>query len=126
MEPYIGIQPLISRRSGGTLFEMAFSFAIIFILMAVFGFYASKVLLAAEGTALKSELSNLRLSVVVYRIRNGGLPKELGSIHSNRNYFVMIGRHDKEGELLDPFGSRYIYSPKDGRIRSGTPEYSSW
>lgn len=105
---------------------MAFSFALIFILIAVFGFYASKVLSAAEVVALKSELSNLRLSVEVYRVRNGGLPKELGNIHSNRNYFVMIGRHDKEGELLDPFGKRYIYSSKDGRIRSGTAEYSSW
>ena len=117
---------MTKKESGGTPFEMALSLALIFILIAVFGFYASKVLLAAEGAALKNELSNLRLSVEVYKIRNGGLPKELGSIHSNRNYFVMIGRHDKEGELLDPFGSRYIYSPKDGRIRSGTPEYTSW
>jgi len=111
---------------GSTLFELAFSFALIFILIGVFGLYSSKILLAAREAVLKSELSNLRLSCEVYRIRNGASPGDLGSVCQNQSYFVMIERRDKDGALVDPFGNKYVYSPKDCRIRSGTVKYAGW
>ena len=118
---------LTSRFSGGgTIFELAFCIALIFILISVFSFYASKILLAAEEAALRSELSNLRLAIEVYKIRNGNAPEDLKSIHESSKYFVVIGRHDKEGTLIDPFGNAYIYSSRDHKVRSGTSKYVNW
>lgn len=109
------------------MLELVVSFCLIFILIGTFGAYASKVLVVAKEVALLNELGNLRLSLELYKaMHDNAVPKDLKELYSIKNYFVMIDRLDKDGMLLDPFGSRYYYDPKKRAIRSTAVKYKNW
>ncbi len=113
-------------KRGGTIFELVACFTVIFILVTAFSVYVSKVILAAKETVLRSELSNLRHSLEVYKVYNRAAPADLRDLYSTRDYFVSINRLNNEGRLCDPFGHEYMYDPEKCRIRSGTLKYSQW
>lgn len=111
---------------GGTIFEFVACFTAIFILVTAFGVYVSKVILVAKETVLRSELSNLRHSLEVYKVYNRASPADLKDLYNTRDYFVSISRLNNEGRLCDPFGHEYVYDPEKCRIRLGTLKYSRW
>lgn len=117
---------LSHNSKADTLFELMVSSCIILVLVGTFGISAHKVLGAAREVALKNELANLRLSLELYRIFNHKNPEKLEELCSIRDYFVLVDRFDKEKRLLDPFGNRYSYNPKTGKIYSITQRYRNW
>lgn len=114
---------LTHNSKAGAVFELVVSFVIIFIIIGLFGIYALRIVEEARLAALQNELSSLRVSLEIYRIFNNSNPVDLRELYSVKEYFVGIGRLDKEGNLLDPFGNRYDYNPRMGKIGTTTSKY---
>lgn len=115
-----------AAQNGGTIFELVASLVIILVLISVFGIYAGKLVTEAKEVALRNELSNLRLALEVYRVRNGQIPESLAQLYQRRDYFVNIDRRGEGNVLLDPFGGKYVYMKDVGHIVSGTDKYRQW
>lgn len=111
------------NSKAGTILELVASFGIILILIGTLGIYASRILEEARAVALENELSSLRVSLLIHRIYNKSNPENLRELYSVKDYFTAIGRLDKEGKLLDPFGNTYLYDPRKGIIKSTTQKY---
>lgn len=115
-----------NEKSGKTIFETVFSFMLIFLFVGIFLMYASQVVRSAQEIALKCELSNLRLSLVLYKALNKIYPERLDELCIAKKYNVLIDRYDESGMLIDPFGNTYVYDPNTGKIRSTTKKYERW
>jgi len=107
------------------------------MLIAIERFWSSAYL--AQEAALQIELSNIRRAVSFYLMTKGKLPESLRQMTQEKVivpkqdvYVVMEWQYiqdmtiDKEGNILDPFGNRYIYDPKTGRVKTETKGYDAW
>jgi len=117
---------LINNPKAYSVLELSISFCIIFVLIGMFGIFASKVVMVAQEVALRNELYNLRLSLELYKVFNRSNPNELREIYSVSDYFVLVRRFGKNGKLVDPFGNEYYYNARTGRVRSATEKYVNW
>lgn len=121
-----------------SLVELIVICIIILVLSGIFISHGNIILLRAREAALRNELSNLRLSVSLYRILNEEYPDSI-EILVNRPYdigsgkgpvlkgkFLKNSKYDKAGRLKDPFGNIFIYNSQTGVVKSNTEGYNNW
>jgi hypothetical protein len=114
-----------------------------FFIFIAFDRYVSTIKPVQE-TALMIELSNLRKAVNFYAMLNSRLPPSLKELLNKKaavaksdiegkDYKIQIvGNYvesmttDLGGHPLDPFGNRYNYDPKTGKVWSSTSGYEKW
>ncbi len=143
----MGIQTHISSgrgEHGRTIFETVLILAGIGMLLLFFvdRFYAS--VRPIKEIAMRMELANLRSAVSNYALYNKKLPGTLQELfekkaaspkHSIEGAEFNIEFHgkyiegmttDNDGVPLDPFGNRYSFDAKTGRVRSTTSGYETW
>lgn len=124
-------------QAGRTVFETLLITSLLGILLvfAVSNFLSS-VRLAREA-ALRIELSNIRTSIILYVTLNRRYPESL-SVMVREGYTLPAGSGlikykyiegmavDKDGNLLDTFGTPFTYESKTGWVKSSTKGYESW
>lgn len=92
----------------------------------------------ARETALRMGLTNIRTSIQLYFVLNNKPPEDLKDLIRKRfliptkegtifnDQYLRALTLDNEGYPIDPFGNRYSYKSKDGRISSTTKGYEKW
>jgi len=129
----------INGQQGRTLLESLLVLIMVafFLLIAVEKFWTSAYM--AREAALNIELANIRRAVNLYIITKGKLPESLKQLVKEQ---IVIPKHDvlvrmewpyiqnmsldNEGYPLDPFGNRFVYDAKSGKVKSGTKGYEMW
>jgi type II secretory pathway pseudopilin PulG len=126
------------KRAGLTFFELLVALSVIFALMGIFAAYAHTYVRVARETALRNELSNIRMSIEYYRIVRGHLPEELADlvnepltkkeadVNIKSSKFLSNFRVSKDGFLLDPFMNKYNYDSKSGQVWSEAEGRANW
>jgi type II secretory pathway pseudopilin PulG len=125
------------NQKGAGVFETLLVCILLSILIGTVIPYYQKLAYDAREVALQSSLMNLRKAIELYTILQGKYPPDLKSL-VNRKYVIPVrddtffsGEYlrdqvtDAEGNLLDPFGSRYRYDSKKGKVSSLTEGYES-
>lgn len=135
-------------QSGRTSFETILIIVMISIFLIIsVNKFMSNVLVAKESL-LRSELTNIRMSIELYRLLNGKYPISLSELtkseymqpYSNdtviknqvvskgmiKNKYLQTHSVDEDGQPLDPFDKRYYYNKDTGEIKSLTKGYDSW
>lgn len=92
----------------------------------------------ARETALRMGLTNIRSSIQLYVMLNNRPPESLKELLGKRylvptkegtiftDQYLRALAMDKDGYPIDPFGNRYSYEPKYGKISSTTKGYERW
>ncbi len=139
-----GMARTIAKASGFTALDAAITLCLIGILMGVVIPRYERVAKAARETALRTELTNIRTGIKLFRLlnrrnpvslkemveRNVILPGRIGgdpftsSIYEQK--YLMHNAVDEEGNILDSFGNKFEYDPKTGGVRTTTEGYEAW
>lgn len=106
---------------GLTFVEFLIVVCIIFVLIGTFSIFANRILRGSREVALKHELAALRLRLKLYYMLYEKQPQNIREFYDAKE-----GRFDKEGNLLDPFGNRYIYERENGMVKVSTVKYNNW
>lgn len=92
----------------------------------------------AREAALRMGLANIRSSIQLYTLMNNKTPADLKELLGKRyliptkegtiftDQYLRASALDNEGYPIDPFGNRYSYEPKYGKISSQTKGYEGW
>lgn len=100
--------------------------------------YYKKIALEAQRSALRAELGNIRMSLELYKVLTNQYPEDLRVLLKKRYMFPARNdtffkeeflNHtalDKEGYPLDPFGNRFQYNSRTGKLSSSTEGYEKW
>lgn len=100
--------------------------------------YYHKTVSEAKETALRAGLLNIRKTIQLYHFVEHQYPPDLrGLVHQRlmlparedtffTEQYLSAVTTDSEGYPLDPFGNRYWYDPRSGKVSSGTSGYETW
>ncbi len=123
---------------GKTAFDAALVCVLVVGLAAVMMTYLDHLTHEARETALRMGLGNIRMSVRLYHALNERYPKDVKELLTTRYLIptkedtIFSDRYldaqalDADGYPVDPFGHRYEYDPKQGRVASSTEGYERW
>ena len=123
---------------GRTALDAALVCVLVVGLAAVMTTYFDHLTREARETALKMGLGNIRMSVRLYQALNERYPKDVkellttGYLLPTKEDTIFSDRYldaqalDADGYPIDPFGHRYEYDPKQGRVASSTKGYEQW
>lgn len=126
------------EKSGVLILDLITSLTIIWFLIWIFGGIINTLSKNCKETALRYQLNNFRMVLMLYKELKGNYPQELGvllktdykptqyaqPVYSEK---LLIGfKQGLRGEVLDAFGSRLYYDPQKGMIRSQTKGYENW
>ena len=130
--------PLRRNRSGLLLLDLAVSLTIIGFLIWVFGGIIGTLTQNCREIALRYQLNNFRMLLVLYKELKGYYPEDLKVlIQSSHRFskadeiifnekFLNSLEQDEHGEPLDAFGNRLYYNPRKGVVVSQTKGYENW
>jgi len=134
-----GDGPVVWRGTQGrTGFDAALMCVLVVVLAAAMMMYFDRLAREARETALKMGLGNIRMSVRLYQALNERYPKDVkellttGYLLPTKEDTIFSDRYldaqalDADGYPVDPFGHRYEYDPKQGRVASSTKGYEQW
>ena len=118
----------INEKGSGIVESMLVLIVISILVVVVMDRYET-IVEEAKKVALKSELNNIRQSILVFKIKNGRYPeslKELVTAHFIVPYKddVITAKYlepyslDKDKNILDPFDMPFAYDPATGRVWS--------
>lgn len=126
------------NERGLGLFDTLLVCILVSILIGTVIPYYQRLEKKAREAALQTGLANLRKGVELYHLLQGEFPTDLKRLVHAR-YVIPVredtffsGEYlrdqavDDEGNLLDPFGNRYRYDPKNRTVSSGTEGYEDW
>lgn len=144
----------IGSISGRTIFESLLVVTLISTLIGGTGFEVQRIDRQVREVALRWELRNLRSAVALYSFMNSRMPRTLHEVlekgyiepfrrdvklgHVRVEEFQLRLKHfispqviqemgvDDEGNILDPFGNRYLFDVESGRLFTTTEGYESW
>lgn len=88
------------------------------VIFVVLGRYHSAILRAKE-TLMKAELRNLNANIQLYSIKYGSFPPDIRYLIDRKEFLELKCELDKDNYPLDPFGNRYQYELKTGRVFEG-------
>jgi len=128
---------------GLSLFETLVVLCIIGALAGVVVVKYQQVMQAARESAVKSELSNIRTSIRLFKYLNNRYPANLremieadvmlparigkgytGSLIKQR--YLLPNAMDEQGNIIDAFGNPFFYEPVRGEVRATTEGYERW
>jgi type II secretory pathway pseudopilin PulG len=130
---------------GLTLLETLLTLCLIGVLAGVVIVKFQQVTQAAQESAVKAALVNIRTSIKLFKMLNSRNPHSLnemiekkvmlparvgsdkyaGSIFLKESY-LMEYAVDTEGNIIDAFGNPFIYDTSKGEVRSATKGYETW
>lgn len=138
----------MKKRSGNcrgiTLVEALISLCLIGVLFGVVILKYRQVARAAQESALKAELVNIRTSIKLFKMFNQRNPDSLremmdkkvflpGRIDSGRfsdsiyeQRYLLQNALDADGNKVDAFGNRFVYDRAIGEVRTSTKGYENW
>ena len=120
------------------LLDLVTSLTIICFLIWIFGGILGTLSLNARQTALRYQLNNFRMLLVLYKELKGYYPEDLVVLIQTSHRlsetdelvfsekFLDSLEQDEHGEPLDAFGHRLSYDNKMGVIGSKTKGYENW
>jgi competence protein ComGC len=128
---------------GLTVVDAVITLCLVGILIGVVIPKYQRVAREAQEAALKTELSNIRLSITLFRMLNGRnpaslkeliekkvmLPARIGGVYSGsifRESYLMKNAVDAEGNKVDAYGNPFIYDSTRGEVKSSTKGYENW
>lgn len=126
------------NKSGMLLLDLVTSLTIIAFLIWIFGGIIGRLSQNARETALRYQLNNFRLLVVLYKQLKGYYPEDLlvliQSSHKLSQTDELIFnekllsslQQDEHGAPLDAFGNRLYYDHRKGVVGSQTKGYENW
>jgi type II secretory pathway pseudopilin PulG len=140
----MGVRSRTGRQRGFTVLDAVITLCLIGLLFGVVIPKYQQVARAAQESALKAELSNIRTSIRLFQMLNGRNPdslKELmekkvllpgrigstsytGSIFEER--YLLKNALDHEGNKLDAFGNPFQYDRERGEVKSVTKGFENW
>jgi type II secretory pathway pseudopilin PulG len=138
------VERLLSDRAGKTVPDALITLCIIGVLAGIFLTVLERVTQEARDTALRSELSNLRTSIALFRLTHGRYPDSLRELRDTKvllparvgadrytwsaidERYLMAHAVDEQGNVLDPFGNRFAYDPLTGAVNAMTAGYETW
>ncbi len=125
-------------KSGMLLLDLVTSLTIIGFLIWIFGGIIGTLSQSARETALRYQLNNFRMLVVLYKQLKGYYPQDLlvliQSSHRlsqtdelifNEKFLGSLEKNER-GELVDAFGNRLNYDHRVGIVGSTTKGYENW
>ena len=118
------------NEKGSGIVESLIALIIISILVVVVMDRYETIIEEAKEVALKTELNNLRQTILFFKIKNGRYPESLKELVTSQ--FVIPYRGDtiikakylepyaldKDKNILDPFDLPFAYDPATGRVWS--------
>jgi len=120
------------------LLDLVTSLTIIGFLIWIFGGIIGTLSQSARETALRYQLNNFRMLVVLYKQLKGYYPQDLlvliQSSHRlsqtdelifNEKFLGSLEKNER-GELVDAFGNRLNYDHRVGIVGSTTKGYENW
>lgn len=122
---------MISISKGKQLMlETIIGLGVISIIITIFMFFYQQLTFRTKLNVLNSELKNLKMSLQVYKYKNGKYPESLKELirffnknetklSKNGKYFLNL-KINEEGYFVDPFGNKFIYN-KDTATISAFP-----
>jgi len=129
---------VIRSQSGkGVLDTLLVCILVGIVIGVIFPYYHGTVKEARE-VALRAGLVSIRKTIQLYYFTEHRYPPDLRSLVQKRlvlparedtffkDEYLSAVTADPDGHLLDPFGNRYRYDPRNGRISSGTLGYETW
>ena len=124
----------MSLIRGRSTLEIVIIIVIVALVVTVsIGIYAGNNRLN-KSKALISELQAMRTGIMLYSKINGSTPpsldvlaKEVYASDNGRDYkFISKVHRNSKGEIIDPFGHAYSYSPSKGWVNSTTKGFERW
>ena len=104
-------------KKGFSAWEEVIVLAVIAIMVSVVYQRYEVIRKEALRTQLNVELSNLKLAVELYKVKNGKLPANLLELYRKGYLYYRNFRIDKKRQkLLDRLNHAYIYDNKTGSV----------
>ena len=125
-------------KSGFLLLDLAVSLTIIGFLIWVFGGVIGPLSRNSREIALRYQLNNFRMLLVLYKELKGYYPEDLKALVQSshrlsktdelifKEKFLSSLEQDEHGVPLDVFGSRLYYDSRKGVVGSTTKGYENW
>jgi hypothetical protein len=126
------------NKSGILLLDLATSLTIIGFLIWIFGGIIGTLTINVKEIALRYQLNNFRMLVVLYKQLNGHYPQDLKALMQSSYRFSQsdelifnekfLGslQQDEQGVPIDAFGNRLYYDYREGVVGSITKGYQNW
>ena len=126
------------NKSGMLLLDLVTSLTIICFLIWIFGGILGTLSLNAREIALRYQLNNFRMLLVLYKELKGYYPEDLVVLIQSSHRlsstdelvfnekFLSSLEQDEHGQPLDAFGHQLSYDNKKGSIGSKTKGYENW
>jgi len=131
------------NAKGLTIFDAVITLCLIGIVIGVVIPKYQRVAHEAQETALKTELANIRTSIILFTMLNGHnpaslkemietkvmLPARIGTGYTGsifKESYLIKNAVDVEGNKVDAYGNPFLYDPQRGEVRSSTKGYENW
>jgi len=116
-------------KYGRGLLELIFIILIAGIVAGIFSTYLIMSTDEAKDVALENQLTNLKYSLELYMMLEGRYPEDLRELNKRcaalkdsslyERSYLEYQLQDEEGYPIDPYGRRFIYNSKTGRVERG-------
>jgi|GEM_PF-875637 len=138
MRPLLWPGSFKKDKSGLLLLDLAVSLTIIGFLIWIFGGFIGRLAQNSREVALRYQLNNFRMLLVLYKELKGHYPEDLKELVQSRHRlsktdefifkekFLSSVEQDEDGVPLDAFGRRLYYDPRKGVVGSTTKGYENW
>jgi type II secretory pathway pseudopilin PulG len=140
----MGVGSCSGHEKGITIVETLITLCLIAVLVGVVVPKYQRVAREAQETALKAGLTNIRLSITLFKMLNNRNPKDINELTEKEVMLpARIGRDpytgsifkqkylipqvkDANGNILDAFGNPFLYDAARGEVKSSTKGYETW
>lgn len=130
-------------RKGFTIIDALITLCMIGVLIGVVIPKYQQLAREAQKTALKAELANIRTSISLFKLlnrrnpeglkelieKNVMLPVSVGNTYTGsvfKEKYLLPNAMDQQGNIIDPFGNRFLYDPVRGEVKTTTQGYQDW
>jgi competence protein ComGC len=137
------VRTRFTDAKGLTIIDAVITLCLIGILIGVVIPKYQRVAREAQEAAVRTELANIRISIILFKMLNGRnpaslremietevmLPARIGSGYTGsifKESYLMKNAVDAEGNKVDAYGNLFIYDSKRGEVRSSTKGYENW
>lgn len=122
---------VIGKKNSETSFENIIVLILVLVLVVISIHQYLKITKYAKMAAYKEDVQKLNVALILYRLKYGRFPENLsilanskylkkeivnGELKYVKNKFIKNIKVDNEGYPLSPFGKRFIYNKKEGRV----------
>ena len=102
------------NKNSETSFENIIVLIFIFVLAVISVHRYRGMIKYAKTAVYKEDVQKINAALIVYRIKYGKFPDNLSVLA--RKGFIENIKTDKEGYPISPFGKRFVYESKYGRV----------